>query len=75
VAATLAGATLLARRGRGSRAAAIAGSALVLGGEVALRWSIFKAGFASARDPHYTVRLQRERLAKTAAAPSTQASS
>jgi hypothetical protein len=67
------GATLLAVRGRRSRAAAAAGSALVLGGELALRWSIFKAGFQSARDPVYTVRLQRERLAaadgSTRAAP------
>jgi hypothetical protein len=62
-AATLSGAALLAGRGRRSRAAAVAGSALVLGGEVALRWSIFKAGFQSANDPAYTVRPQRERLA------------
>jgi formate-dependent nitrite reductase membrane component NrfD len=68
VAATLAGASLLARRGRRSRAAAAIGSSLILGGEVALRWSIYKAGFASARDPEYTVRLQRERLARSAAA-------
>jgi hypothetical protein len=34
----------------------------VLGGEATLRWSIFKAGFQSARDPKYTVRPQRERV-------------
>jgi hypothetical protein len=56
------GAALLARRGRRSRVAAVAGSSLVLGGGVALRWAVFKAGFASARDPRYTVRPQRERL-------------
>jgi hypothetical protein len=28
-----------------------------------LRWSVFKAGFQSARDPKYTVVPQRERLA------------
>src|SRR5206468_1926051 len=47
----------------GSSAAAIAGGALVLGGEAALRWSVFKAGFQSARDPKYTVIPQRERVA------------
>ena len=41
------------------------GSALVLGGELALRWSVFKAGFQSARDPRYTVVPQRERLRAT----------
>jgi Polysulphide reductase, NrfD len=61
-AATVAGASLLAVGGRRSRLAAVAGSALVLGGEAALRWSIFKAGFQSARDPKYTVRPQRERV-------------
>ncbi len=61
-AATLAGAFVLARRGGRSRSAAVTGSALILGGELALRWSIFKAGLQSARDPDYTVRLQRQRL-------------
>jgi len=60
---TAAGAGLLGLRGRRSRAAAIAGSTLVLAGELALRWSVFKAGFQSARDPRYTVIPQRERLA------------
>ena len=61
---TSAGATLLAWKGRRSRAACVTGSALVLGGELALRWSVFKAGFQSARDPRYTVIPQRQRLAK-----------
>ena len=61
-AATLSGAWLLARGGGRRRSAAVAGSALVLGGEVALRFSVFRAGFQSARDPRYTVRPQRERL-------------
>jgi hypothetical protein len=61
-ATTLAGAWLLGRRGRGSRGAAVVGGALVLAGEVALRWSVFKAGFQSARDPKYVVRPQRERV-------------
>jgi formate-dependent nitrite reductase membrane component NrfD len=61
---TVAGAGLLAWQGKRSRAAAVAGGALVLAGEVALRWSVFKAGFQSARDPKYTVLPQRERLRK-----------
>jgi formate-dependent nitrite reductase membrane component NrfD len=59
---TGAGAGLLAWRGGRNRAAAVTGSALVLGGELALRWSVFRAGFQSARDPRYTVVPQRERL-------------
>jgi hypothetical protein len=62
-AATTTGAALLARRGRTSRAAAVAGGALVLGGELALRFAVFHAGKQSARDPRYTVEPQRERLA------------
>jgi hypothetical protein len=62
---TAAGALLLVR-GR-SRAATVAGSALVLGGEVALRWSVFRAGFQSARDPRYTVVPQKERKAERSA--------
>jgi formate-dependent nitrite reductase membrane component NrfD len=62
-AATMSGAWLLARRGRRSRAAAVAGGALVLAGELALRWAVFEAGFQSARDPEYVVRPQRQRLA------------
>jgi formate-dependent nitrite reductase membrane component NrfD len=63
---TAAGALLLAR-GRKSRAAAVAGSAFVLGGEMALRWSVFKAGFQSARDPRYTVIPQKQRKAERSA--------
>jgi DMSO reductase anchor subunit len=62
-----AGVAVLARGGRTSRAAAVAGSLLVLGGELALRWSVFKAGFQSARDPKYTVIAQRRRLESRAA--------
>jgi hypothetical protein len=61
-ACTAAGAGLLAWKGRDSRAAAAAGGALVLAGSLALRWSVFKAGFQSARDPRYTVEPQKERL-------------
>lgn len=56
------GAGLLAWRGRRSRAAAVGGSALLLAGEVALRFAVWKAGQQSARDPRYTVVPQRERL-------------
>jgi formate-dependent nitrite reductase membrane component NrfD len=59
---TGAGAALLALRGKRSRAATVTGGALVLAGELALRWSVFKAGFQSARDPRYTVIPQKERL-------------
>ncbi len=61
-ACSLGGAALLAGPGRKSRLAAAAGGTLVLAGEAALRWSVFKAGFQSARDPKYTVVPQRERL-------------
>jgi formate-dependent nitrite reductase membrane component NrfD len=63
--ASLAGAVLLAR-GREHRGSAIAGAALVLGGGLARRFSIFRAGFQSARDPRYTVEPQRARLAASA---------
>ena len=61
-ACTVAGAGLIAWRGKQSRAATVAGGALVLAGELALRWSVFRAGFQSARDPRYTVLPQKERL-------------
>jgi hypothetical protein len=56
-----AGAAVLATRGRRSRGAAALGGALICAGEVCLRFSVFKAGFQSARDPKYTVTPQRER--------------
>jgi formate-dependent nitrite reductase membrane component NrfD len=55
------GALILATRGKRSRTAAAVGGALVCAGELCLRWSVFKAGFQSARDPKYTVKPQRER--------------
>jgi polysulfide reductase-like protein len=71
LACTLGGAALLAGPGRRSRIAAAAGGALVLAGEVAVRWSVFRAGFQSARDPKYTVVPQRARAraAEARAAP------
>ena len=61
-----AGTALLASRGRRSRKAAVGGGALVLAGELALRWSVFRAGFQSARDPRYVVVPQRERAGRFA---------
>ncbi|MBA3843754.1 MAG: polysulfide reductase NrfD, partial [Actinobacteria bacterium] len=58
-----AGAGLVAVAGRRSRTAAVTGGAMILAGELALRWSVFKAGFQSARDPKYTVLPQRARKA------------
>jgi hypothetical protein len=52
----------MALAGKKSRAAALAGGALMLTGAVFERWSVFGAGFQSARDPKYAVMPQRERL-------------
>jgi Polysulphide reductase, NrfD len=57
----LAGGALLAGAGR-RRGAAVAGGALLLAGAACKRWAVFKAGFASADDPHQTVGPQRARL-------------
>lgn len=59
--ATLAGAATLALGGA-RRSGAVTGAALLLAGSALTRWSVFKAGFASARDPRYTVGPQRARL-------------
>jgi formate-dependent nitrite reductase membrane component NrfD len=56
------GALLAGLGGRRRGGAALAGAALVLAGEVCLRWAVFQAGFQSARDPKYTVEPQRARL-------------
>jgi hypothetical protein len=39
----------------------VLGGAMVCAGELCLRWSVYKAGFQSARDPKYVVKPQRER--------------
>jgi hypothetical protein len=62
---SLAGAALLARRGRKSRSSAVLGGTLVCAGELCLRWSVFKAGFQSARDPKYVVEPQRARVSRS----------
>ena len=59
---TLAGAALIGARGRSSRAAALGGGAVLTAGVIAERWAVFKAGFASAAEPRYTVGPQRERI-------------
>lgn len=60
---TAGGALLISARASRSRLTAVAGGALVLAGAVCERWSVFKAGFQSARDPKYTVGPQRRRIA------------
>lgn len=67
-----AGAALLARRGRKSRAAAVLGGAMVCAGEMCLRWAVFKAGFQSARDPKYVVESQRRRIEQDGTKATTQ---
>jgi hypothetical protein len=57
---TATGGALLATAGR-SRRQAVAGGALTLAGALSERWAVFKAGFASASDPRYTVGPQRKR--------------
>jgi formate-dependent nitrite reductase membrane component NrfD len=59
---TATGAIVLGGPGARRRTAALAGGALMLGGALAERFSVFKAGFQSARDPRYTIAPQRRRL-------------
>jgi len=61
---TLAGAAGAALLGGRSRAAATVSGAALMAGSACLRFGIFEAGQASARDPKYTVVPQRERLAR-----------
>jgi formate-dependent nitrite reductase membrane component NrfD len=48
--------------GHRSRAAAVAGGTALLAGALAERFAVFRAGFASAKDPKFTVGPQRERV-------------
>jgi hypothetical protein len=59
------GAALLALTGR-RRAGAVAGGALLLAAGACARWAVFKAGFASAEDPKYTIVPQRRRIEERA---------
>jgi hypothetical protein len=63
-----AGAVTLAALGGRSRAARALGAAAVLAGAVCERWSVFRAGFQSARDPKYVVGPQRKRVESRSAA-------
>jgi hypothetical protein len=58
---TAAGAALTVVAGR-RRAGAVAAGALLAAGSLLTRFGVFDAGMASARDPKYTVVLQRERI-------------
>jgi formate-dependent nitrite reductase membrane component NrfD len=68
-AAGLAGAVLSGgiRPGRGQRLAAALSGAALLASSALTRFGVFEAGLASARDPKYTVSLQRDRLRQRAA--------
>ena len=48
--------------GRRRRGAVRIGAGLLLAGAACERWAVYKAGFASAADPAYTVGPQRDRL-------------
>lgn len=58
---------LLAKR---SRTGAAAAGAALLAGSACLRFGVFEAGMASARDPRYTVEPQRQRVDRRQAAGS-----
>jgi len=68
---SVAGAALLAKRGRKSRTSAVVGGAMVCAGELCLRWAVFKAGSQSARDPKYVVESQRRRMRRDGAKATT----
>ena len=59
---TAVGATMVGAGAGRSRIAAMAGGATILGGALAERWAVYKAGFQSAADPKYTVGPQRKRI-------------
>jgi hypothetical protein len=70
---TVGGAALTAAGGvAGARGAVLRrlGGAALVAGSVTLRFAVFEAGRASARDPKYTVVPQRERLAERGATTS-----
>jgi formate-dependent nitrite reductase membrane component NrfD len=56
------GIAVIALRGRRRRGLAMLGGAMVLAGAACRRWTVFQAGFQSARDPKYTVEPQRRSL-------------
>jgi len=60
---TAAGTALMAL-GRRRRGAVRTGAGLVLAGAACERWAVYRAGFASAADPGYTVGPQRDRVSR-----------
>ena len=60
---TAAGAVTIAGWGHRRRSAAVLGGTALLAGAAAERFAVFRAGFASAKDPKFTVGPQRERVA------------
>lgn len=67
------GAAVLSVGARRSRLARLVAGTAYVTGSVVMRFGVFEAGLASARDPKYTVVPQRERMAKRAAAAETRA--
>ena len=59
---TAVGAMAIGGWGHRRRSAAVFGGAALLGGALAERFAVFRAGFASAKDPKFTVGPQRERV-------------
>ena len=57
-----AGVAVLLARGRNDRRAAVAAGTLINAGALAARWSIFRAGFVSARRPEDTIQPQQARV-------------
>jgi Polysulphide reductase, NrfD len=66
VARALSAAGALGMLGGRRRSAAVGAGALLLAGSLVQRFAVFRAGFASARDPRYTIASQRHRVAKSA---------
>jgi formate-dependent nitrite reductase membrane component NrfD len=64
---TVAGAAVGSVLGGRSRAAAVAAGGMLLAASACMRFGIFEAGLASARDPRYTVEPQRDRAQPPAA--------
>ena len=60
-ASSVAGAALMMVGGRRRGVVGTVGAACIIGGSVAQRWAVYRAGFASAADPKYVVKPQRAR--------------
>jgi hypothetical protein len=59
---TAVGGMVIGSWGHRRRSAAVLGGAALLAGAAAERFAVYRAGFASAQDPRYTVGPQRERV-------------